>query len=672
MQFIYPYFLWAFAILAIPIIIHLFYFRRFKKVYFSNVKFLQSIKEETAARSKLRNLLVLLSRLLAFSCLILAFALPFLHQKKAQIGQKASSVFIDNSFSMEAKTEDVILLEKAKAFAREVVKSHNDGDLIQILTHDFEGRHQRLVDKAEALNLIDEIAIGPAVRSLSTVLSRQYQLLNGENVAHRNIYWLSDFQKSITDVEKFEDTTYAYYLLPLQSVEESNLSIDTAWFESPVARINESNSIFIKVSNRGNGPAENVRLSALHGGEEKPISVIDLEAGETMTDTFNLSVTQAGWQHVQIKLTDHPVTFDDNYYLAFEAKDQMSVLILNEQGSPPYLNSIFQSIESFKPMFQSIKNVDYSAFGDADLIVLNEISKLSSGLRSEMINYMKAGGNVLLFPSVSANIKDYNDFFTSARANRIKSVSDQSRQVSSINTDEFIFKDVFTQVSQNIRLPSSSQSLVFDRSGRNEEFLLRFRDGGNYLSKYQLEDGRLFVCASPLTPKYNSLSGDGEIFIPMIYKMAMSQSARQKMAYTIGKDEVIELAGNYQMEDGRLEMVGKETFIPGTSTIGQKTLLTLNNQVESNGIIELMSNGQLIKKVAFNYDRQESELSYFSQRDIEVRYGDQINMVTADRTTNLASMLKESQEGRPLWKWLLIFTLIFLAVEQLLLKFWKV
>jgi len=47
MQFLYPSFLWALLALAIPIIIHLFYFRRFKKVFFTNVKFLKEVKEET-------------------------------------------------------------------------------------------------------------------------------------------------------------------------------------------------------------------------------------------------------------------------------------------------------------------------------------------------------------------------------------------------------------------------------------------------------------------------------------------------------------------------------------------------------------------------------------------------------------------------------------------------
>ena len=78
MEFIYPSFLWALGVLVLPIIIHLFYFRRFKKVEFTNVRFLKEIKEETASRSKLKNLLVLLSRLLAIAFLVFAFCQPFL------------------------------------------------------------------------------------------------------------------------------------------------------------------------------------------------------------------------------------------------------------------------------------------------------------------------------------------------------------------------------------------------------------------------------------------------------------------------------------------------------------------------------------------------------------------------------------------------------------------
>ena len=116
MSFVYPWFLWALFAISIPIIIHLFHFRRFKTVYFTNVKFLKEVKEQTSARSKLKHLLVLFARILVVAFLVFAFAMPYIPSKNgaAKIGSKDVSIFFDNSFSMSAESEDVRLLEKAQ------------------------------------------------------------------------------------------------------------------------------------------------------------------------------------------------------------------------------------------------------------------------------------------------------------------------------------------------------------------------------------------------------------------------------------------------------------------------------------------------------------------------------------------------------------------------------
>ena len=104
MVFAQPLFLIALTALAIPVIIHLFNFRKYKKVYFTNVKFIAEIKQETKKRSQLKHLLILLARLLAIACLVMVFAQPYLPssiQQKKNKGSQAVSIYIDNSFSME-------------------------------------------------------------------------------------------------------------------------------------------------------------------------------------------------------------------------------------------------------------------------------------------------------------------------------------------------------------------------------------------------------------------------------------------------------------------------------------------------------------------------------------------------------------------------------------------
>jgi Na+/H+ antiporter NhaD/arsenite permease-like protein len=78
MIFAQPLFLIALTALAIPVIIHLFNFRRYKKIYFTNVKFIAEIKQETKKQSQLKHLLILLARLLAITCLVMVFAQPYL------------------------------------------------------------------------------------------------------------------------------------------------------------------------------------------------------------------------------------------------------------------------------------------------------------------------------------------------------------------------------------------------------------------------------------------------------------------------------------------------------------------------------------------------------------------------------------------------------------------
>ena len=172
MHFIYPQLLWALGLLVIPIIIHLFYFRRFKKVYFSNIRFLQEIKQETSSRNKIKNLLILLMRLLAIACLIFAFAQPFIaSNSKAKSGTKGVSIYVDNSFSMSAESDDESILQLAKKKAIQISEACGETDKIQVFTSDFEGQHQRFVSQEE----IDELKLLIKDKILSTRLDELHE-----------------------------------------------------------------------------------------------------------------------------------------------------------------------------------------------------------------------------------------------------------------------------------------------------------------------------------------------------------------------------------------------------------------------------------------------------------------------------------------------------------------
>ena len=677
MQFLYPTFLFALAALAIPIILHLFYFRRFKKVYFTNVRFLKEVKEETSARSKLRNLLVLLMRLLAIAFLVLAFAQPFVPAKDTEVkaGNKAVSLFIDNSFSMEALSQDVPLLDKAKQRAREAVQAYAPDDQFQILTNDFEGRHQRLVSRDDALSLIDEVTISPEVKALSGVLTRQRQALSTARTGNHVSYLISDFQRNITDIENYADTTLELNLIPLQAVQERNISIDSAWFNAPVPMAGQANAVIVKVRNLSGEVADNIRLSIRFEGQTKPVGALSIPANASVLDTVNLSIQRTGWHEAVLAITDYPVQFDDTYYFSFNVREQINVLSVNESAPDRYLTAAFDGMANFKLDNLLSQNLDYSSFSNYQLIVANGLNNISTGLAFELAQYVKEGGNLLVFPGRNANIEAYRSFLAAFPANELQSFEEVPRAIGSVNTEEFIFNDVFENKSANLKLPATQGNFRLSSSAsRSEERLLTYRDGNTFLAKYQVDKGNLYLCAAPLDEQYNGLVRNGEIFIPMLYKMAISSGKGQKIAYTIGRDEVIE--ANHQAASSdivyKLKGQGKE-FIPEQRVIGAKVFLGVNNQVRDAGFYTLfLKEAEPLGAYAFNYDRRESVLDYYSPDALRELLGEQANIINIADTAVLTARIEEQSQGTPLWRWCLILALVFLAGEVLLLRLWKV
>ncbi|MCB0652771.1 MAG: BatA domain-containing protein [Saprospiraceae bacterium] len=678
MQFLYPTFLFALAALAIPIIIHLFYFRRFKKVYFTNVRFLKEVKEETSARSKLRNLLVLLMRLLAIAFLVFAFAQPFLPAKNAAVkkGSKAVSVFIDNSFSMKALSSDVPLIEKAKQRAREIVEAYPVDARFQVLTNDFEGRHQRLYSKDEALNLVEEIKISPAVKKLSSVLGRQKQTLNSGDADNRTIYLLSDFQRNITDLENEADTTIEINLLPLQAVRENNVGIDSAWFEAPVQMLNQLNTLLVRVRNYTNEDAENIRLSMLYTGENKPVGTMNIPAKSFVIDTINLTVLKPGWQNVTLNITDYPIQFDDKYFLSFLVAEQINVLAINDLAANPNMEAAFRGFGNYVLTNATSNQLDYSKMSGYQLIVLNELTSISTGLAFELQQFVKNGGNLLVFPNKNATIASYRSFLSGFPADELERFEETAKKVSYINTDEFIFHDVYENKSANFNLPSTTGSFrLSSYQSRKAEPLLTFRDGEPYLSKYQVEQGNLYLCASPLNTNFNDLVRNGEIFVPLLYKTAISSGQTRPVAYTIGKDEqvsypITQAIGNETV----YKLKGKaEEFIPEQRIIGARAILGVHQQIPDAGFYELfLTPEEKLYQYAFNYDRQESDLEYYSGEDLENIAGPTTSVIDITDEAYLTQTIAERSQGIVLWRWCIIAVLIFLGLEVLLLRFWKV
>ena len=417
-----------------------------------------------------------------------------------------------------------------------------------------------------------------------------------------------------------------------------------------------------------------MRLSLKYDGQEKPVGTLSIPAGASAIDSVNVSIQRTGWHEAQLSITDYPVQFDDHYFFTFNVAEKIAVLAINDGTTNPYLTAAFKSVSNFQLSNQQSRNLDYSTFSTYQMIILNSLNSVSSGLSFELNQYVKNGGNLLVFPGATANIDTYKSFLRAFEANQYVQLVKEEKAVGSVNYEEFVFKDVYENRRANLTLPVTQVNYQLTNFGRSkEEKLLTYRDGSTFLAKYGFDKGNLYLCAAPLQEDYSNLVKNGEIFVPMLYKMAISSAKSQRIAYTIGKDEYIETENRITNSEMVYKLKGTEEFIPEQTAVGPKVVLGVYDQVKESGFYDLfLEEENKLAKYAFNYDRKESQLDYWNETDLKARVGDQVNVLTSNENTDYEQLIGERSQGIPLWRWCLIAALVFLLIEGLLLRFWKV
>ena len=674
MQFLHPGFLWGLTALAVPVIVHLFNFRRYKTVYFSNVKFLRELKEETSSRSRIKHWIVLATRLLAIAFLVMAFAQPFLPNKKNKFGggKKYVSIYVDNSFSMNAMSGGRSLLDKAKQAAKEIAHNYSTDDEFQLLTNDFEGKHQRLVGREEFTTMVDEVETSPAVRTLAEISRRQKDALSRENGRSQTAYLLTDFQKNMGELNL--DSAITYNLIPLAADEVSNLYIDTVWFNEPVQLLDQPAQLVVKIANSGEKATENNRLTMKLNGQTKAMADFSVAAGSYIFDTLNFTLNEPNWNKAELSIQDYPITYDDNYYLAFKVVDKIKVLSVSDVRSNVFLDALFKNEKEFDYNNVLLGGFDASMLAHNQLVILTDLKTIPSTMAAAINAYVADGGSVAVFPGAQCEMEAYNRFLNNLQANSITGFSDQQQDLASLNLQQNIFKDVFEKVPQNMSLPHAVKYYTFSHStASGEENILTLKDGSSFFSRYPYKSGSLYVSAVPLDKDFSDLPVHA-IFVPMLYKMALSNLKGGNSTYFIGDKARIEVDEKKVEEDKVFKIKGQGVeFIPEQFEVGNKMLLGLSDQIKKAGFyqvgIEISDSSDWL---ALNFDRRESDLKFYTPSELQGMYHENNVNVVNGANIEVATIVKELDRGTTLWKWCIILTLLFLLVEAALLRWWRV
>ena len=680
MELVHPKLLWLLSLLAIPILIHLFHFRRHKTLFFSSLKFIKFIEQENKSTKKLKNLLILFARLLALTAIILAFAQPIIEKGnlKHSAGKNVVAIYIDNSFSMSAKGTEGELLSEARELARRIIKNTPIETSILLATNKLDGIEQRLISKIEALDYLDKIELTPINRNLEDVINWQRAFLEKENLeqqklGNRQYIYLSDFQKSAFVMNKIEaDKSHFYYPIQLLPQDRSNIYIDSVWFGSPIHKKGETNELFIQIKNDAEEATTNLELE-LEIGKKQRTSFIDIDAGKKSVISFQITDQENGQKNGKVSINDKQLYWDDDFYFSYRVADFSNTLIINGDAASDNVTRVFNIEPFFKT--QSIKDVEFTKdkLNQCDFVILNGLNSISSGIDEDLVEFNKMGGSIFIFPGNNIDYSEYRHFLKALNLPELGPSISTGLKIDQINFKDPFFKGVFEKENKNLNLPSVTKSYSSKNLKQETAFpLISFRNGAPLLLKSK-ENAYLFL--SSLNTDFGNFIGNA-LFPTILLKAGELSTQNYPLFALIGEENKIAVVGPI-VKDQALKLIGNNSeFIPIIQKIGNQNFISISGMEA----IEKLKAGNFsiqtddeIGLLALNYGRQESELVYKNEKEILDAFKNKgISNCQYEKIENGQSSSNiEVDKPYEYWKLFLVLGLFFITTEIALLRFMK-
>ena len=630
MNFVYPNFLWALLLLCIPIIIHLFNFRRYKTLYFSKVDLLNEAIENSKSGNQLKHLLILLSRLLAIAALVFAFAQPFIADQENINTETISSIYIDNSFSMQAEGQDGNLLNEVKNKAIDLVKSFEENEKVNLLTTELLSKDQRFYSKSEIIERIKRIDLSPSSTHLGNVLNLQTDLISKTTEQqNKRLFLFSDFQKSTSNLENFEQAEIKTYYYQVKPEVSENLFIDTVWFETPVQSINLPIELHFRIRNNSDKPIGNLNIQLEINSKDKGFKSIEIAANSYVEDKITFSHNTAGTKKGKLNIKTNQLFFDDSFYFTYAIQKETNILIVTESGLlKNSFTQLFDVDSYYNYTTTEINQLKQDDFNGKQLVIFNGINKISSGAKDLLNGTLKNGATVVLIPGKSADLVSWNSYLTSKKQPHLSALKSNETDLSYFNYDDPLYVGVFEKKPNGYSKPK-----LFSRYGLNisssNNFITLFGENKSrpFLIYSTLENnGRLFLQTTPLLADFTNFSKQA-LFAATYLRIAETSAYKKALYYTIGKQEsyVLQIEINEKFPIHLINKDNQTDLIPAmvNSNTNRKVVFDhLEGLLNQSGFYTLTNQNEFSDEIAFNYSRDESYISSYDEAEVKTSFNE--------------------------------------------------
>jgi hypothetical protein len=680
MTFINSFILYLLPLVTVPLLIHLIGRQRIFQHEFSTLRFLKQLEHDLIRKLKIRQIILLLLRMLIILFIILAFARPYRSSNSPGIYVgKGETLYIvlDNSLSMQAVMCGQNLLEIG---VEALTTASNNIDFPVYV---------KIIETAQPGKLLDQgLVTDPA--SLKNIIqavkltNRRGKIDIAISTIEEDILDRSEISPAIWIISDFQESTWRSENLPAHPVESLFGKTDARMILFPVVgdknnealmSISMPNQIFEKeqvatirglVENWNEKPAETV-VSLFFDNKKSGQSVLNIPAANHSDIQFEFIPESPGIHKGYLKIADDNLCADNMRYFLLNIPETIRVLIVTRRpGGGEYIRRSLslREMSLIKPKVTSAELFPTEDLTLYDVLIFSNIDRLPPNMLNKIRYFMDMNKGILLFPGQDCDPVDFNLFwgdefgFPKWRDLR-RSDGELMLRIGNFKQDHPVLSNILKEKHSLIYSPDFYVIPGFS-VGENQTVLANYEDNTPLIVETYFEKGSGLLFATSPVDEWSNLHLTG--FFPAIMNRAilyLSQQGLREKEFCTGDTIRVSVTQVNNAKDVLIQTPdGRRIMLP----IDKSRLVSFAD-TEEPGIYDISAKGKLIKRLVVNIPAEECGSSFLEDMDFTDMISDYTGRIDVLMSEGDKS-LNQLQHSREYSDWLIMFVLVLALLES--------
>jgi hypothetical protein len=560
MLFLNPLFLIGTVVLSIPVLVHLVRREKSEVIRFSSLMFLLKVPKRAVRQQKLKNLLLMLLRLLILALLVAAFMRPYFSDNASPLVAAGSSqgivMLLDNSYSMRYGTNFDRL--KTEANKRISAMGVNDRMSLVVFNDNATVLARPTSDKSQleaAVSTLEPSFGGTRYYEAFSAADRALQQFGNQ---HKQLVVISDFQRSGWNRSSRESVIgkdVETKMINLAVDNSKNVGIDNVSVDATSFTRTFGGHVRARIHNYRKDQSVTVPVSlSINGKEVGSRQTKTIPPNSTELAEFTGFDLQGGASKGKVKIeADDPLLVDNEFLFSIERREKLKVLLLDDgrrdtlgRRQSFYLQGVFAASTEL-PMEVSLANANDLHADDLpmyDIVVINDVTRLSDAIRNRLIDLHKTGQGQMVILGEYADLNWWNNYAGMPVKLGEKILASRSLGRPSVSMTTFDRNHGIFKKFQNSAKFTLSTAQFFSYTQMDLKpgatALVKFEDGSPAMAESSGADRGLVVFASSVDNAASVGWNDFPLkasFVPMFIEVAryLSHSAENREWYALGE-----------------------------------------------------------------------------------------------------------------------------------------